>query len=132
MTQNPVQLPPGEWTLFTSPRVAPADPSTLGRVARGVLWLVRRQTKEAADYNVFLVLARLGKLFPAHTVFLSQLLGHTRLSGAEKELVVLRVAWRLGCAYEYAHHHHSARDIGVREAYIEAATSEDLSPFDGR
>jgi AhpD family alkylhydroperoxidase len=130
--QDFVELPAGEWMLFDAPRIPPANPSTLGRVARGVLWLVRRQTKEVADFNVFLVLARLGRLFPAHAVFLSRLLGKTRLSAAEKELIVLRVAWRLGCAYEYVHHHHSARQLGVPDVLIQAATADDLTPFDDR
>ena len=130
--EDSVELPTGQWTLFDAPRIEPANPSTLGRVTRGMLWLVRRQTKESADFNVFLVLARLGRLFPAHAVFLSQLLGKTRLSAAEKELIVLRVAWRLGCAYEYAHHHHSARKLGVPAALMKAATSDDLTPYDDR
>jgi len=40
-------------------------------------------------FNVFLVLARLGRIFPAHSVFLSQLLAKTKLSAVEKELIVL-------------------------------------------
>jgi len=84
-----VELPPGRWTLFDAPRVPPADRRSVGAIARGVLWLVRRQTKEATDFNVFLVLARLGRIFPAHSVFLSQLLAKTKLSAVEKELIVL-------------------------------------------
>lgn len=132
MSQESVELPAGEWTLFDTPRVPPAPRASLGRVARGLLWMVRRQTKEPDDFNVFLVFARLGRLFPAHSVFLSQLLGKTRLSGQEKELIVLRVAWRLGCAYEYAHHHRSAQELGVSAAHISAATTEEPSGFDAR
>jgi 4-carboxymuconolactone decarboxylase len=132
MSHLPIELPPGQWTLLDHPRVPPANPSSLGRVARGVLWLVRRQTREPSDFNVFLTLARLGRLFPAHSVLLSRLLGETRLSGQEKELIVLRVAWRLGCAYEYAHHHHMARELGVSTKDIQAVTAHDLSVFDHR
>jgi 4-carboxymuconolactone decarboxylase len=65
-------------------------------------------------------------------VFLSQVLGRTRLSAAEKELVVLRVAWRLGCAYEYSHHHHMAAELGVSAAHIDMATGDDMRGFDRR
>ncbi|WP_280829485.1 carboxymuconolactone decarboxylase family protein [Mycobacterium sp. OTB74] len=75
---------------------------------------------------MFLTLARLGKLFPAHSIFLSQVLGKTRLSTAEKELIVLRVAWRLGCAYEWSHHRHMADNAEVAPHVIAAATTEDL------
>jgi 4-carboxymuconolactone decarboxylase len=133
MTLNTaVVLPAGQWTLFDTPRVPPANPRSLGPVARGVLWLVRRRTKQAADFNVFLVLARLGRIFPAHSIFLSQLLGKTKLTAAEKELIVLRVAWRLGCAYEYTHHHHMARQLGVSITLIDAAATDNLSTLDQR
>lgn len=132
MRREPIELPPGNWELFVKPRISPADPASLGRTARAILWAVRRKTGQSKDFTVFLTLARLGRIFPAHSVFLSQLLGKTRLSGREKELVVLRVAWRLGCVYEYAHHHHMAAELGVPAEFITAATSEDLTAFDGR
>lgn len=132
MNHAPIELPAGRWITFRTPRVPPADRSSLGRVARAALWAVRRRSGQSADFTVFLTLARLGRIFPAHSVFLSQLLAATRLSATEKELVVLRVAWRLGCVYEYAHHHRMATDIGVPPGHIRAASSEDLFCFDLR
>ncbi len=133
MSGSPIDLPAGQWDLFQKPRVAPARRSELGRIARTVLGVVRRRTGEQTDFNVFLTLARLGRLFPAHSVFLSQLLGNnTRLNPQDKELIVLRVAWRLGCAYEYAHHHRMAVELGVPTELIKAATIDDLTLFDPR
>ena len=123
---EPLVLPAGDWTLIPRPRVAPAARSSLGPVARALLWLTRRRTSERDDFTVLLTLARLGKLFPAHTIFLSQLLGKTRLTAVEKEIVVLRVAWRLGCAYEYSHHHRMARELGIQADEIGSATSDNL------
>lgn len=132
MSSTPIELPPGDWILLDTPRIPPAEKSSLGRITRAVLWAARRKTKEANDFNVFLTLARLGRIFPAHTVLVSQLLGKTRLRNTEKELIVLRVAQRLGCAYEYAHHHHMAAELGISPQRIAAATSNDPSAFDPR
>lgn len=127
MSTDALQLPSGNWSLPGTPNIAPAARSTLSPVARGLLWLMRRRTRQRTDFNVFLTMARLGRLFPAHAVFLSQLLGRTRLPAAEKETIVLRAAWRLGCAYEYSHHHAMARESGVSPAQIDAATADDPS-----
>ena len=126
---EPLVLPEGDWTLMPRPRVAPAVRSSLGLLPRGLLWLTRRRTGERGDFNVLLTLARLGKLFPVHAIFLSQLLGKTRLTAAEKEIVVLRVAWRLGCAYEYSHHHRMAIELGVAADRIAAATTPNVEAF---
>ncbi|MBV8180248.1 MAG: hypothetical protein JO045_15880, partial [Mycobacterium sp.] len=89
MSNEALVLPAGEWTLMPTPRVLPAPPASLGLVARALLWLTRRRTGQKSNFTVLLTLARLGRLFPAHTIFLSQLLGRTRLSPVEKEIVVL-------------------------------------------
>lgn len=132
MSAEALQLPRGNWTLPTTPSIAPAARSALSPVARGLLWLMRQRTREPEDFNVFLTMARLGRLFPAHTVFLSQLLGKTRLSPVEKEIVVLRTAWRLGCAYEFSHHHAMAKDLGVPPTLLDAATAGEPTDLPAR
>jgi len=42
---------------------------------------------------------------------------------------VLRVAWSLGCAYEYSHHHRMATELGVAADQIAAATTNNLDAF---
>ena len=132
MSDEALVLPAGEWTLMPTPRVPPAAPASLGRVARALLSLTRRRMGQKSDFTVLLTLARLGRLFPAHAIFLSQLLGKTRLSAVEKEIVVLRVAWRLGCAYEYSHHHQMAGELGVNPDEIAAATGDNLDALSPR
>jgi alkylhydroperoxidase family enzyme len=131
MSRQPLDLPRADWTLSATPSIGPAPDAALSRVSRAFLWFIRRQTGESRDFNIFRTLARLGRLFPAHAILVSQLLGKTRIPGAEKELVILRTAWRLGCAYEYSHHHQMACALGVSLDDIAAATSEsagDLCP----
>jgi AhpD family alkylhydroperoxidase len=57
-------------------------------------------------------------------VFLLQLLKRGRLSPVERELVILRVAWRLGCVYEWGHHVHTAKRLGVTDSEIETITTD--------
>jgi 4-carboxymuconolactone decarboxylase len=131
VSTEPVRLPPGNWNLPSEFRIGPVDRSSLGLVSRAILWFARRRGG-GFDHNVFLTLARLGRLFPAHTILLGRLLGETRLSQAEKELVILRVAWRLGCTYEFTHHHHMALASGVPAAQVAAATSENADGLSER
>ncbi|MFE1512119.1 carboxymuconolactone decarboxylase family protein [Streptomyces sp. NPDC058726] len=131
MTEHPVpehpvpdDLPPGNWHHAPRARIEPAAPDTLGLTARLVLRVIRRRTRAPRDYNVFRTLARLGGIFPAHAVFLSQILLRGRLPVAEKELVILRVAWRQGCVYEWSLHSPMATAAGVPEHHKRAAATE--------
>ena len=62
--------------------------------------------------------------FPLHTLFFSQLLQHGRIPQADSEQIVVRVAWRMRCQYEYAHHTRMALELGVPLAQIESLTRE--------
>ncbi|MFJ6307509.1 carboxymuconolactone decarboxylase family protein [Streptomyces althioticus] len=126
MTEHPVldDLPPGDWHHLPRARVEPAAPRSLGPTARLVLRLIRRRARVPRDHNVFRTLARLRGIFPAHAVFLSQILLKGRLPAAEKELVILRVAWRQGCVYEWSLHSPMATAAGVPEHHKRAAAVE--------
>jgi alkylhydroperoxidase family enzyme len=117
-------LPAGRWHLMPAARVAPLSTDATSPIARLILALIRHAEKTTQDYNVFTTFARLGSIFPAHTVFLSRLLRRGRLQPAEKELVIIRVAWRLGAVYEYGHHLHTARKLHIAEADLVATTTD--------
>lgn len=111
-------LPAGDWVTHDAPRVAPLSTEDLGRLHRGVLAYIRRKTGDDEDYNVFRTFARLGGVFPVHALLVGRLLEDGRLPSMEKEQVILRVAWRLGCQYEWVHHHHLAIELGITPATI--------------
>jgi alkylhydroperoxidase family enzyme len=125
-------LPAGQWKLLGEPRVPPAARRQLPILARITLWLIRRSEHISYDLNVFTTLARLGGIFPAHTIFLVQLLRRGRLSPAEKEKVILRIAWHLGAVYEYGHHVHMAKQHGVTQAEIDAIASTSVNDHEPR
>ena len=118
-------LPKGNWVRLEAPRVGPLEERDAPLPARIVFAAVRRRENSNRVYNIFRTMARLGTIMPTWAAFLSQVLGRGRLPKREKELVVLRVAWRLGCIYEYGHHHHIAvHELNLPGAEIEAATAD--------
>ena len=124
---NLTGLPPGSWNVLPVARVAPLMRSQAAPLGRLTLWIIRRVEKTNGDYNVFGTLARLGSIFPAQAIFLSEVLKRGRLARVEKEQVILRTAWRLGAVYEYGHHYLRARQFGLTDAAIAAATTEDAA-----
>src|SRR3954452_22585230 len=113
MNQSTDGLPDGPWVVQDEPRIRPLAAAQLSRSARLVLAIIRRRTKSREDFNVFRTFARLGGIFPVHTLLVGKLLKDAALPAVEKELVILRVAWRTGCLYEWSHHSHMARECGV-------------------
>jgi 4-carboxymuconolactone decarboxylase len=123
--QPPITLPDGRWIELDYPRrIPPLHRRELRLWQRAFLTLIRVLAGETYDYTCFLVTARLGKVMPLHTLFFSQLLQHGRIPGADSERVVIRVAWRAGCQYEYAHHTRMAMALGVSRSEIESLAND--------
>ena len=124
--QPPMTLPDGHWIGFDYPgRIAPLTRRELRPWHRLFLAGIRLGAKDTYDYTCFLVTVRLGRVFPLHTLFFSQLLQHGRIPQADSERIVIRVAWRMGCQYEFAHHTGMALELGVPRSEIETLTHED-------
>ncbi len=123
--QAPIPLPVGKWIELDYPRrIPPLQPREIPLWLRGFLTIIRVLAGETYDYTCFRVTARLGKVMPLHTLFFTQLLQHGRIPGADSERVVIRVAWRAGCQYEYAHHTRMAMALGVSRSEIESLSNE--------
>lgn len=132
MNETLTRLPAGQWNVLDRPRVPPLSSARVPIAARFVMAVIRRVEKTTQNYSVFTTFARLGSIFPAHMVFLSQLLKRGRIPQAEKEIVILRVAWRLGCVYEWGHHVEMAKRLGVSQAQIDATSAVAVEPAGGR
>jgi 4-carboxymuconolactone decarboxylase len=63
------------------------------------------------------------KLTRAYLKFSSYLLYGSTLPPHIRELVILRVAHRRGCSYEWAHHVEMGKEVGLTDDDIEAARS---------
>ncbi|MFM9376917.1 carboxymuconolactone decarboxylase family protein [Gordonia sp. VNK21] len=122
----------GRWLTPTTPRLEPLAPAELSRRDRLVLAVIRKRTRSGFDFTVFRTLARLRGVFGVHAALVGQLLRPGHLNADEKELVILRSAWRLGCIYEWAHHSHIADELGVEPDRRAAVTSDPVRGLDPR
>jgi AhpD family alkylhydroperoxidase len=89
----------------------------------GMLPEERRNPRDAG--NVLATLVRHPKLTRAFLRFSSYLLYGSTLPPRIREQVILRVAHRRGCAYEWSHHVALAQEAGLSDAEIAAVQSGD-------
>ncbi len=68
--------------------------------------------------NIFTTLAQHPRLLKRFNVFAGTFLAHGSLPARDREIVVLRVAWRCSAAYEWGQHVLIGRDAGVTETEI--------------
>jgi alkylhydroperoxidase family enzyme len=125
-------LPPGNWCVPTAERIAPLPSGERGPLQRLLIRVARIKAKSAHDLNVFVALARLGSIFLPYTLFLYKILTKGRISRVDKERIILRVAWRCGCVYEWGHHRQMALGLGILEAEILSLARVDEPAWDAR
>lgn len=131
--QSRMSLPEGDWQGELYPRRIPPLPRSQQRIFhRFWLAVIRRSARESYDYNCFLVLARLGRIFPIHAMLVGQLLRGGAISPADTERVIIRIAWQMGCQYEYAHHTRMALEHGIARREVESLTSNDHPDWSDR
>jgi alkylhydroperoxidase family enzyme len=95
----------------------------------GMLPEERRNPDDAG--NVLSTLVRHPKLTRAYLRFSSYLLYGSTLPPRIREQIILRVAHRRDCAYEWAHHVEIGKEAGLSTADIEAArTGESKDAFE--
>lgn len=105
----------------------PADQwDDAARRAVGALLPAERQNPREAG-NLLATLARHPDLCRAFLRFSGYLLTSSTLSPRVRELVILRVAHRRGCAYEWTHHVAMGRKVGLSDADIAATQTGDTS-----
>lgn len=132
MTRETITLPPGSWLHPEGQRVSGLPESEQGFLAKRLLGLTRRRAASTSNLNVFTVLVRLGGIFLPYLLFLSQLLMSGRIPRVDKELIILRVAWRIGCVYEWGHHYEMARELGLGANEILSVAKPDNPEWDER
>jgi 4-carboxymuconolactone decarboxylase len=93
-------------------RVPPAPPRSLGPIARLAAAVAARTTRGEPP-RVFTTLGRHPRLFRRWLPFSAALLLRGDLARAERELVILRTAWRCGSWYEWAQHAALAQRAGL-------------------
>lgn len=112
---------------MTAPRIAPGDRSDIGSVAATIAAVSGCVTGTTTP-NLFLTLGRHRRLFRGWLRFAGALMPGGHLPRRETELVILRVAHRRACTYEFEHHRHLGARAGVAAADIERLTAATISP----
>jgi alkylhydroperoxidase family enzyme len=114
----------------TTPRITPLAREEWTHAARDVFayWEGPAARENGSRSNTMMVLANHPKLALASLDMGRYMLVDSSLTKRQKELVVLRVAWRYGSTYQWAHHVHSGRQIGITDGEFEALASPNPSP----
>lgn len=112
---------------MTTPRITPGSRREVGLVNWTVSQVSGRVTGTTPP-NLFLTLGRHRKLFRGWLRFAGRLMPGGTLPRRETELVILRVAHRRDCHYEFDHHVRLGRRAGVTAADVERLTA---GPADG-
>ncbi|MGC9382171.1 carboxymuconolactone decarboxylase family protein [Streptomyces sp. MH13] len=98
---------------------------TVGRMLNGLL-------ADRPPPNVLRTIANHPELLPAMQPLMAHVAGGV-LPAHEREIVILRTAWRSQAPYIWAHHHAAGLLVGLSETVIAAVGSEDTSgwmPFE--
>jgi alkylhydroperoxidase family enzyme len=106
-----------------APRIAPARPRDLGPLARAVALISARVTGGGPP-NVFTTLGRHPRLFRAWLRYSAHLMPFGTLPRPDTELVILRVAWNCGSAYEWQQHVPLALRVGLTADEVAGAAGE--------
>ncbi|WP_188828966.1 carboxymuconolactone decarboxylase family protein [Nocardia camponoti] len=101
------------------PRVSPGRLRQLGPI-NWVVWQVLSRASGTADAQLFSTLGRTGGLFRGWLHYSGKLMPGGRLSRAEAELVILRVARLRDSDYELDHHRRLGAKAGLTAEAIEA------------
>lgn len=92
-----------------APRVPPLEAGELSPEQEELLAALGENRR----LHIFRTLVRHPALYRRWSSLGGQLLQRSLLAGRDRELVILRVAWRCGCAYEWGQHVAIARGVGL-------------------
>jgi len=102
------------------PRIAPLiDPSPEVEEL-----LDKTRIRQGRPLNIFATMAHHPRLLKRFNVLGGLFLGRGVLPARERELVILRTAWRTGCVYEFGQHTLLAHQEGLTEDEIKRVTEE--------
>jgi 4-carboxymuconolactone decarboxylase len=79
-----------------------------------------------AEFGVYTTLVRHPDLFADLLPFGKRLLEQSTVEQRERELVILRVAWRCRAAYIWSHHEGVGRSAGLTDDDLAALVTEDV------
>jgi 4-carboxymuconolactone decarboxylase len=117
--------------VVTAPRIPPLPREQWTDAARDVFayWEGPPARANGSRSNTMLTLAQHPKLAFASLDFGKYVLIESKLTERQRELIVLRIAWRYKSKHQWTHHVLSARKIGISDEEIEALGQAETSPI---
>lgn len=120
--------PEGGWRETGDTRLAPLTDGEMNWFQRRLTrYLVQRHQVPA--HNLFATFLHAPRIFLAWLPFASQLMPYGSLTRRQTELVILRVAWRSRCRYEWVQHVQIGRAVGVSDEDILRVADEPSGIF---
>ncbi|NLD86003.1 MAG: carboxymuconolactone decarboxylase family protein [Actinomycetales bacterium] len=110
-------------SLSATPRIRPGGFRELGPVGWAVNRLGARVTGKR-DVHLFATLGHARRLFPAWLAYSGMMMPFGILDRRTTELVILRIAWVRGSAYERAHHERIGASVGLDDDDIARTTRD--------
>jgi AhpD family alkylhydroperoxidase len=105
--------------MSTEPRIPPGGRREIGPVAT-IVSTIGGRALGTGPPNVFTTLGRHRKLFLPWLRFAGRLMPRGKLPRRDTELVILRVAHRTGCEYEWRHHERIGQRVGLSADQVAA------------
>lgn len=104
------------------PRIPPVPPAEWTEATRDVFTIIEGPTvrESGSKYNIIRTLANHPELATAWLNYYKVLLGCSTLTLRLKEIVTLRVSWRLQSEYEWTQHVKTSKRCGLSDEHIEA------------
>lgn len=118
ISEVPPTKPPTQ-SSTARPRIPPGTPRQIGPINELICRVLGVATGTGRP-NLFSTLARHRSLFRPWLIFAGALMPFGKLPRSETELIILRVAHRMGCAYEWEHHTRLAQRFGLTSVDIDA------------
>lgn len=95
---------------MTGPRIPPAPDAELAGEVRELL---ERSSIDGRQLNIFRTFAHHPKLLKRWLVFATHILSKSSLPAHDREVLILRTAWRNHSDYEWGQHYRIAQDAGL-------------------
>jgi AhpD family alkylhydroperoxidase len=111
-----------------SARITPGSTSEVGPVNALIARALQAATRTVEPPHLFTTLGRHRRLFLPWLMFAGRLMPGGKLPRRDTELVILRVAHRCGCEYEWRHHEHMAQTVGVAREEVERVRAGASAP----
>jgi alkylhydroperoxidase family enzyme len=108
-----------EKTPAPGPRILPGTKRDMGAVNYAIAGFASKKAGADRSLNVFTTIGRNRRLFRTWIRFARELSQHGSLATADAELVILRIAHRCECDYEWGIHELAAAKAGLSQGQID-------------